>query len=62
MKYIIALVLTTQLITSTLEAQPFKSASDSLAYSLGVLVGNNLKNGGFSDINMEIFQKGLSSA
>jgi FKBP-type peptidyl-prolyl cis-trans isomerase FklB len=63
MKYIIALVLTTQLITSTLEAQkPFKSAADSLAYSLGVLVGNNLKNGGFSDINMEIFQQGLSSA
>lgn len=63
MKYIIALVLTTQLITSTLEAQkPFKSAADSLSYSLGVLVGNNLKNGGFSDINMEIFQQGLSSA
>ena len=63
MKYIIALVLTTQLITSTLEAQhPFKSASDSLAYSLGVLVGNNLKNGGFSDINLEIFNEGLASA
>jgi len=63
MKYIIALVLTTQLITSTLEAQkPFKSAADSLSYSLGVLVGNNLKNGGFSDINMEIFQQGLNSA
>lgn len=62
MKYIIALVLTTQLITSTLEAQPFKSASDSLAYSLGVLVGNNLKNGGFSDIDLDIFHKGLNSA
>jgi len=62
MKYIIALVLTTQLITSTLEAQPFQSATDSLAYSLGVLVGNNLKNGGFSEINLEIFNQGLASA
>jgi len=44
-----------------LEAQQFKNKEDSLSYSLGVLVGKNLKQGGFEDINLDIFQKGLST-
>jgi FKBP-type peptidyl-prolyl cis-trans isomerase FklB len=62
MRNIITILLISQLISSSLEAQKFNSATDSLSYSLGVLVGNNLKTGGFSDIDLAIFQKGLNSA
>jgi FKBP-type peptidyl-prolyl cis-trans isomerase FklB len=63
MKYLITILLISPLISIALEAQkPFTSATDSLSYSLGVLVGNNLKSGGFSDINLEIFQQGVNSA
>jgi len=75
MRYLITILLISPLISIALEAQkptknatdslahkPFNSATDSLSYSLGVLVGNNLKSGGFSDINLEIFQQGLNSA
>ncbi len=63
MRNIIAiLLLISQLITVNLKAQEFKNNTDSLAYSLGVLVGNNLKTGGFTDINLDIFQQGLNAA
>src|SRR6187401_2566809 len=63
MRYLITILLISPLISIALEAQkPTKNATDSLSYSLGVLVGTNLKSGGFSDINLEIFQQGLNSA
>jgi FKBP-type peptidyl-prolyl cis-trans isomerase FklB len=45
-----------------LKAQAFKTADDSLAYSLGVLVGNNLKSEGFSELDVKIIAEGLEDA
>ena len=55
---ILFLTLTTNL---TLMAQSFKSEADSLSYSLGMLVAENLKNQGFGDIDVEIFAKAMKS-
>lgn len=61
MKNIIALLLISQLISISLKAQQFKNTKDSVSYSLGVLVARNLKSGGFEDIDLDLFQKGLNT-
>ena len=50
------------IMDNTLKAQAFKTADDSLAYSLGVLVGNNLKSEGFSELDVKIIAEGLEDA
>ena len=61
MKKIIAILLISQLISSSLKAQQFKNTLDSLSYSLGVLVANNLKSAGFQALNLDLFTKGLNA-
>lgn len=62
MKYILSLFLILFLMQDTLKAQTFKTADDSLAYSLGVLIANNLRQEGFGDLNPELIHAGLKAA
>ncbi|HZV68158.1 MAG TPA: FKBP-type peptidyl-prolyl cis-trans isomerase [Saprospiraceae bacterium] len=43
-------------------AQQLKTANDSLSYSLGVMVGNSLRQEGYTDLEMEQFKLGLETA
>lgn len=61
-KIIPILILTTILMDNTLQAQNFNTADDSLAYSLGVLIANNLRQEGFGDLNSELIYAGLKAA
>ena len=55
-------ILFLNLITAlTLKSQSFKSEADSLSYSLGMLVAENLKNQGFGDIDVDMFAKAMKS-
>jgi FKBP-type peptidyl-prolyl cis-trans isomerase FklB len=47
------------LIPSLGWSQDHFDRGDSISYSLGVLIGSNLKNQGFTDLNAEAFTKGL---
>ena len=44
-----------------MKAQQFKNTLDSLSYSLGVLVANNLKSAGFQALNLDLFTQGLNT-
>lgn len=44
------------------EKNPLKTATDSLSYSFGVLIGNNLLVQGVPDIDQELFLQGFSNA
>ena len=61
MRTLIPILFLTLITTVTLKAQSFKSEADSLSYSLGMLVAENLKNQGFGDIDVEIFAKAMKS-
>ena len=50
------------LLSTDIRAQQLRNAADSLSYSLGVLIGKNLQQGGYTDINMEVFQSALQAA
>ena len=58
----ILLLLLLSFMDNTVKAQQFKSVDDSLAYSLGVLIGGNLRSEGFGDLNTEMIYAGLKSA
>lgn len=62
MKIISTLILFTLLMDNTLKAQVFKTADDSLAYSLGVLIAENLRQQGFADLNPELVAMGLKTS
>jgi FKBP-type peptidyl-prolyl cis-trans isomerase FklB len=47
---------------NTLKAQQLKTADDSLAYSLGVLIAGNLRQEGFGDLNTDLIAAGLKTA
>ncbi len=49
------------LMDSTLKAQQFKTPDDSLAYSIGVLIAGNLKQEGFTDLNIDFIAAGLKA-
>ncbi len=50
------------LMNQMVHAQMLKTSDDSLAYSLGVLIANNLRQEGFSDLNTDIIHAGLRAA
>jgi FKBP-type peptidyl-prolyl cis-trans isomerase FklB len=54
--------LFTLLMNNTVNAQKFKTAEDSLAYSIGVLVANNLRDQGFGDLDPDMILAGLKPA
>jgi FKBP-type peptidyl-prolyl cis-trans isomerase FklB len=54
--------LFTLLMNNTVNAQKFKTVDDSLAYSLGVLIANNLRQEGFGDLDVDMISAGLKSA
>lgn len=62
MKLISTLILFTLLMDNTLNAQVFKTADDSLAYSLGVLIAENLRQQGFADLKPELIAQGLTTS
>lgn len=62
MKIISTLILFTLLMDNTLNAQVFKTADDSLAYSLGVLIAENLRQQGFADLKPELIAQGLTTS
>jgi FKBP-type peptidyl-prolyl cis-trans isomerase FklB len=62
MRTLITILSIHLLTTFTLKAQQFKTAADSLSYSLGILVADNLKNQGFGDINVDLFAKAMKAS
>lgn len=48
-------------MSNSLSAQDLKTADDSLAYSLGVLIANNLKQEGFTKLRPELITAGLTA-
>jgi FKBP-type peptidyl-prolyl cis-trans isomerase FklB len=48
--------------TTTTTANPFKNEIDSVSYSIGLLVAQNLKAQGFDNLNVALFQKALVDA
>lgn len=47
--------------TLSLQAQTLKDSRDTLSYSLGVLIGENLQQGGYEDINIDLFLHALQA-
>lgn len=45
----------------TANAQQLKTANDSLSYSLGVLIGKNLQQGGYENIDVDLFTAALKA-
>jgi len=62
MRILFSLACLIGLCTMDASAQQLKTANDSLSYSLGVMVGNSLKQEGYTDLDMEKFKLGLESA
>jgi len=67
-KLLIALIFLIALMTNlTAQVQevpkeaPFKNAVDSLSYSFGLLIGNNLQTQGVKELNHDLFIKGFNS-
>lgn len=61
MRTLIAVLFISQFFTVAANAQQLKTANDSLSYSLGVLIGKNLQQGGYQDIDVEIFTAALKA-
>jgi len=67
-KFIIALIFLVALITNlTAQVQevsqdnPLKNATDSLSYSFGFLIGNNIMTQGVKELNHDLFIKGFNN-
>jgi FKBP-type peptidyl-prolyl cis-trans isomerase FklB len=56
----IATIFTSLLITFSVMGQELKNELDSISYSVGMMVANNLKGQGLTEINAELFQKAVS--
>ena len=61
MKNIFTIIIVIQLITFNLKAQTFNNTIDSVSYSLGVLVAQNLKSQGFTDLNYATFTQAIET-
>lgn len=48
--------------TMSLRAQTLKDSRDSLSYSLGILIGENLQQGGYDDIDLDLFMQALRAS
>jgi FKBP-type peptidyl-prolyl cis-trans isomerase FklB len=48
--------------TTASTAKPFKNQIDSVSYSIGLLVAQNLKTQGITNVNLALFQRALSDA
>lgn len=48
-------------MVTTVSAQKIQTVNDSLSYSIGIIVGQNLINQGIDDINTDLFAKAISS-
>lgn len=49
------------LMVNTISAQKIQTVNDSLSYSIGVIVGQNLISQGIGEINSDLFAKAISS-
>jgi FKBP-type peptidyl-prolyl cis-trans isomerase FklB len=47
---------------TTATAKPFKNQIDSVSYSIGLLVAQNLKAQGIANVNLALFQRALTDA
>lgn len=61
MKHILPILFLSFIMDNTLKAQTFKTPNDTLSYSLGVLVGNSIKQQGFTNLNPDLIMSGLKS-
>ena len=61
MKFLTLIFTLILLMSNSLTAQDLKTADDSLAYSLGVLIANNLKQEGFANLKPELVTAGLKA-
>jgi FKBP-type peptidyl-prolyl cis-trans isomerase FklB len=61
MKKIALTLIVIQLISFNLKAQKFNNTVDSVSYSLGVLVAQNLKSQGFTDLNYATFTQAIET-
>ena len=61
MRTVIALLFLSYLITTPLKGQTLKTDNDTMSYSIGVLVANSLKQQGFTDLNVDLFSKAVST-
>jgi FKBP-type peptidyl-prolyl cis-trans isomerase FklB len=50
------------LLLVNVRAQTLKTADDSLSYSLGVLIGKNLQQGGYENVNLDILMTAMKAA
>jgi FKBP-type peptidyl-prolyl cis-trans isomerase FklB len=50
------------LFSLTSKAQVLTNATDSLSYSLGVLIGKNLQLGGYENLNLDLFMTALKAS
>lgn len=55
MMRILGFIFLTVFLSVNARAQALKTANDTLSYSLGVLIGNNLQQGGYDNINLDLF-------
>ena len=62
MKTLLSLICCSIFCSVNTNAQQLKNANDSLAYSLGVLVGKNLQREGYANLPMDIFYAALLSS
>ncbi len=62
MKTLISFLFFSTLISISAGAQQINTLNDSLSYSLGVLIGKNLVQGGYENINMDIFVNAMKSS
>jgi len=61
MRTLIVILFISQFFAVTVSAQQLKTANDSLSYSLGVLIGKNLQQGGYENIDVDILTAALKA-
>lgn len=61
MRALIAILFINYFFVLTANAQQLKTANDSLSYSLGVLIGKNLQQGGYENIDVDLFTAALKA-
>ncbi len=62
MKSLFCIATFSLLISASSFAQTLKTANDSMAYSLGILVGENFQKEGYTDLPMDIFYAAVLAA
>lgn len=62
MKTLFSLICFTCLFSYGADAQQLKTHNDSLAYSLGIMVGKSLQQEGYANLPMDVFSAAMASA